>query len=220
MTCVNAKRAVPLFAADELREPDNDNDDALLLDGCGGFRRAAVRTDRESACRRAGPGAAPSVNKRLPAVAAVAVVLGVTASGACASESVDVADRGGFLIGHAFRCGVAEEYLDKSAKIVRSLVDALATDDQNRDDATAQFAESFLTGAIADPRGGHLPSCETVRREVLRLDHHRFAIRKVETDNTLSDKQAAQIGGGPIVMPSAARRHNKQKLLIQIIETR
>jgi hypothetical protein len=50
--------------------------------------------------------------------------MSIAAGAAHASEASRVAERGGFLVGHAYRCGMAAERLDPTAQLVGHFVAA------------------------------------------------------------------------------------------------
>src|SRR5690242_11720756 len=58
-------------------------------------------------------------------VACAAAVTLAAVSTACAGEASQIAARGGFLLGHAYRCGVSAEQLRPSTRLVDELIAAL-----------------------------------------------------------------------------------------------
>ena len=104
------------------------------------------------------------------------------ATAAHASDATTVADRAGFLIGHAQRCGVAEARLERSTKRIRAVIAAFAADDQDRDAAQAQFAESITASALAQLLGDKLPSCATIRSTFAEFEQHRQTADKQTAD--------------------------------------
>ena len=105
-----------------------------------------------------------------PALIAAALLL--AAGTAQAGEASDVAERGAFLIGHAYRCGVPAEQLQSTAQLVHDLSGALAADDDEKTAADKVFAERFVVSAVADSTGQPLPSCAAVKRELAELERH------------------------------------------------
>lgn len=118
--------------------------------------------------------------------------LDVVASIAHANDSIDVANRCGFLVGHTYRRGVTAKSLEKSAKLVHSLTAALATSKEERVAADTEFAERFFVSAAAKDLGGPLPSCDMIRQEVMRLDRYRRAPPKFGEEPEASKKAAPQ----------------------------
>jgi len=120
-------------------------------------------------------------------------VLMLAATAAQASDALTVADRAGFLIGHAQRCGVAQDHLERSAKQVDAVIAAFAADEADRDAAQARFAESIAAAALAQFLGDKLPSCAIVRSTLAQFEEHRQAAEHKEGQMARSDRQ----GGGP-----------------------
>ena len=105
------------------------------------------------------------------ACCATAVLL---ASGAAhAGEASRVAERGGFLLGHAYRCGIAAERLEPSTQLVGQLVAALSVDSDEREAADEKFLGPVLVSVLAKDIGDPLPSCNAIRRELALLEQHQ-----------------------------------------------
>ena len=102
----------------------------------------------------------------------IAVAFGLAASNAQAGDASDVAERGAFLLGHAYRCGVQTEQLQPAARLIHDLAAALAADEDDKTAADKVFAERFVVSAVADSLGQLLPSCATVKRELAQLEQH------------------------------------------------
>jgi hypothetical protein len=102
----------------------------------------------------------------------MAAALALMATGAHASEASAVADRGGFLLGHAYRCGVAAERLDPSARLVHDLIDALSDDATEKPAAEQVFTNRFLASLLATALRDPKPSCASVLGELTRLERH------------------------------------------------
>lgn len=105
-----------------------------------------------------------------PALIAAALLL--AAAAAQAGEASDVAERGAFLLGHAYRCGIQAEQLQSTAQLIHTLSGALATDDDEKAAADKVFAERFVVSAVVDSTGQPLPSCAAVKRELAELERH------------------------------------------------
>ena len=58
-------------------------------------------------------------------IVSVAAALVLAAASAQAGEASAVAERGGFLLGHAYRCGVEDQRLEAPARLVHDLIAAL-----------------------------------------------------------------------------------------------
>jgi hypothetical protein len=106
--------------------------------------------------------------------AAGALMLGAVA--ARASDATTLAGRAGFLVGHAHRCGVAQDRLERSAALVKDVISAFSLDDEDRKDAQERFDERVLAGALADLLDDIVPSCGAVRSQLALLEQHRRAV--------------------------------------------
>jgi hypothetical protein len=105
--------------------------------------------------------------------AAVAVAMLIGAAAARASDATTLADRAGFLVGHALRCGVAEARLKRSATLIGDLIGAYALDGDDRNAAQSAFMQRVVASASAKTLGEPLPSCTTVRTQLARFEQHR-----------------------------------------------
>jgi hypothetical protein len=105
------------------------------------------------------------------ACCAFAVLL--AAGAAHAGEASRVAERGGFLVGHAYRCGISAEHLDPAAQLVGQLVAALSIDSDEREVAVEKFLGEVLVSVLASEIGDPLPSCNAIRRELALLEQHQ-----------------------------------------------
>ena len=103
---------------------------------------------------------------------AIAVAIFV-AQAAQASESRLVAERGGFLLGNAHRCGTSLQQLESPAGLVHRLAASLASSDAEQESADQAFAEQFVLSAASEAAEGPVPSCALIDRELTRLVRHR-----------------------------------------------
>jgi hypothetical protein len=110
-------------------------------------------------------------SRLLGAVVAVAMLGGAAA--AHASDATTLADRAGFLVGHALRCGVAEARLKRSATLIGELIGAFALDGDDRSAAQSAFMHRVVSSASAKTSGDPLPSCASVRTQFARFEEHR-----------------------------------------------
>jgi hypothetical protein len=101
---------------------------------------------------------------------------------------MSVADRAGFLIGHAQRCGVAEDRLMRSAKRIGTVIAAFSSDDGDREAAQARFAESIAAAALAQLLGDKLPSCAIVRSTLAQFERHRQPAEQQERHMARKDQ--------------------------------
>lgn len=134
-------------------------------------------------------------------------VLWLSTAAADASEAATVADRAGFLIGHAQRCGVAEARLERVAAFGKELIAAFSLDDDEKEAAQTQFAERILASGLAKLIGDPLPSCAAVRSQLARLEQHASArgVGQMANDNRSAAKPARSGRGAAAKPPEAAR---------------
>jgi hypothetical protein len=104
--------------------------------------------------------------------ACVATLIWVMVSTACAGEAAEIADRGGFLVGHAYRCGVSAEQLRPSTQLVQELVAAFALDGEEQAAADQVFVESLLASLRAESADDRVASCASIRRALAQLEQH------------------------------------------------
>jgi hypothetical protein len=141
-------------------------------------------------------------SRLLPIAAAVAML--AAASAAHASDATTLADRAGFLVGHALRCGVAEARLKHSATLVGDLIGAYALDRDDRKAAQSAFTERVVASVSAKMLGEPLPSCATVRTQLARFEQHR----QIAHLDTQRDQAAAKDQAGEPAARSAATVEN------------
>jgi len=102
---------------------------------------------------------------------AAAAALLASAQMAQAADALTLAERGGFLIGHAHRCGIAPERVVRAGKLIKDVVASAATDTTQADQASTHFAMFFLASAYPDKdEGALIPACKTVTAEFRRLE--------------------------------------------------
>jgi hypothetical protein len=132
-----------------------------------------VRPEAGARCGARPGAAALSAMRWLPPCAAAAALFfaGIAAH---ASEATLLADRAGFLIGHAQRCGVADARLERSATFVEKLIAAYAVDRDDRVAAKDRFAKRLLASALAELLGDPTPSCAVVRSQLALFERHRL----------------------------------------------
>ena len=94
-------------------------------------------------------------------------------AGASASEALHVGRQGGFLLGHASRCGVPDKDLEQPAKLIHELISGAADSPEERALVDQALAEQFILSTVRPSGGGLLPSCPRVRREFARLAQHQ-----------------------------------------------
>jgi hypothetical protein len=106
----------------------------------------------------------------MPIIAAA--VLLVLANGAgMAANPTRIAETGAFLLGNAYRCGVADDRVVRAGKVIRELIVAAADDASAQAAAKSRFAEIFRDSAR--PEGNRrtpIPSCGTVVTQFERLE--------------------------------------------------
>ena len=111
---------------------------------------------------------------RMFAAVAIAALLGHGAP-AAAGESTTLAIEAGFLLGHAQRCGVAAERVERVGKPIRNAIAVAATDEDQQKVAGSRYQLVFRASAYPDT-GGHglMPDCGRVVRQFERLERHKF----------------------------------------------
>jgi len=130
------------------------------------MRRAVI----QSAAERHRILSSRSLSKILAGCAAALTL--VVVSTACADEASLIAARGGFLVGHAYRCGVSAEQLRPSTQLVQELIAALAGDGEEQAAADQVFVDSLLASLRAEPADDRVASCTSIRRELAQLEQH------------------------------------------------
>jgi hypothetical protein len=114
--------------------------------------------------------------RSIPLVAMVAV-LGLGIAAAKAGDSIRLAERGGFLLGNARRCGVATERVVKAGRTIRRLIAAIAADRRESEQAITRFAEFYLATASPGAAENALtPGCRRVIIEFEKLERHRIRV--------------------------------------------
>jgi hypothetical protein len=110
------------------------------------------------------------------ALTTAAVLLVASPGGTSSADADRIAANGGFLLGHAHRCGIQTERVVRAGQLVRELILAAAADTRAQEDATSRFAQFFLATAVPDQGDSKLiPSCQTVASEFEKLERHRVA---------------------------------------------
>lgn len=140
----------------------------------------------------------PLTSQVFGGVAAVMLLLGAAA--AQASDATTIADRAGFLLGHAHRCGVRNARLERSAALIDRLLAAYSVDADDLQSARSEFAEHIVTGAMAKLLGDPLPACARVRALLSRLEQHRLAAAHLA--NPGKQRMADKIGAGAHPRPA------------------
>ena len=127
-------------------------------------------------------------------IAAISAALMLSIGSAQAGDASLIAERGGFLVGHGYRCHVGDARLQPAAQLIHTLI-AAASDDADAQDAAEQnFAERFLAAVFAAERGGPAASCGNVRAELARLARYNSpAPAKGETAMTGSRSTTAAL---------------------------
>ena len=106
----------------------------------------------------------------MPMIAAVAFVVSTSAAALAANPS-RIAETGAFLLGNAYRCGVADDRVVRAGKVIRELIVAAADDAGEQTAAKSRFAEIFRESARAEGNGRMpVPPCRTVVAQFERLE--------------------------------------------------
>jgi hypothetical protein len=110
---------------------------------------------------------------RLPIFAASALLLSGIGFAASAN-SIRIAETGAFLLGNAYRCGVADKRVVRAGRVIRELIAAASEDPSEQMAAKSRFAEMFRAAAQAEA-GGHaaIPPCKAVLTRFEQLERFR-----------------------------------------------
>ena len=93
------------------------------------------------------------------------------------TDAEHIAADGGFLLGNAQRCGIADRRIVRTGRLVRGLIAAASEDGKAEQAATSRFAAFFLVSALSEPRNeGAFASCRIVASELKRLEQHRIRL--------------------------------------------
>ena len=109
-----------------------------------------------------------------PAVVVTAILLLFMGTGiAKAADPAQLAATGGFLLGHAHRCGVPIDRVEHAGKVIHRLIVAASYNPAEKAAANARFAETFVAGALSDQDGDmFVPPCKVVIAQFERLEQH------------------------------------------------
>ena len=131
------------------------------------------------------------------ALTTAAVLLVASPGGTSSADAGRIAANGGFLLGHAHRCGIQTERVVRAGQLIRELILAAAADARDQDDATARFAQFFLATAVPDQGDSKLiPSCQTVASEFEKLERHRVAGAGSNAAGGRSTSRSFRLGDG------------------------
>lgn len=122
---------------------------------------------------------AAQLPRTLPAaVASLLLLLG--ASPVQASEATNLAQRAGFLLGHAVRCGIPAARIEASAAVMDGLITAYSASDDDELAARSDFIKLAVASARGAQLGDPLPSCGVVRAQLALFEQH-YQMREAET---------------------------------------
>jgi hypothetical protein len=116
----------------------------------------------------------------MPIIAAAALLVSTSAA-ALAANPTRIAETGAFLLGNAYRCGVADERVVRAGKVIRELIVAASDDTGQQTAANSRFAEVFRESARAEGNGRMpVPPCNSVVGQFERLEqfHDQVGRRK------------------------------------------
>ncbi|HYU13422.1 MAG TPA: hypothetical protein VEK82_12655 [Stellaceae bacterium] len=131
------------------------------------------------------------------ALTTAAMLLVASPGGASSSDASRIASNGGFLLGHAHRCGIPTDRVVRAGQLVRELILAAAPEARDQEDATARFAQFFLATAVPDQGDSKLvPSCRTVASEFEKLERHRVAGTGSNATNGRTTSRGFRLGDG------------------------
>ena len=108
---------------------------------------------------------------RMMPIIAAAAFLFVASGAARAANPTRIAETGAFLLGNAYRCGVADDRVVRAGKVIRELIVAAADDPGEQTAAKSRFAEIFRETARPEGNGRMpIPPCHTVVSQFERLE--------------------------------------------------
>jgi hypothetical protein len=106
--------------------------------------------------------------------AAAVVSLLAPAVPASAAESTLLAVEAGFLLGHAQRCGVSADRVERVGRPIRDAIAAAAIDEDQQKLAGSRYQLVFRASAYPDTDAhGLMPDCARIVRQFQRLERHR-----------------------------------------------
>jgi hypothetical protein len=104
-------------------------------------------------------------------IIAAAAFLFIASAAAQAANPTRIAETGAFLLGNAYRCGVADDRVVRAGKVIRELMVAAADDTSEQTAAKSRFAEIFRESARPEGNGRTpIPPCHTVVSQFERLE--------------------------------------------------
>jgi hypothetical protein len=129
------------------------------------------------------------------------------------SEATVIADRAGFFLGHAHRCGINDNRLQRSELRLRELIAAFSSDDEDQKTAQSQFAARAVASALAQSRGDPTPSCIAVRTQLAQFEQHRpgSAVRDRADAARTSSENRTTVSGTDGTRPAKASKPPKQR---------
>ena len=104
---------------------------------------------------------------------ATLALLALGGAAAQASEATLLAERAGFLVGNAHRCGVEQARVTRATALSNTLIAAFAIDDVDEATARTRFGDHVLASALATLLGDAVPACSLVRSQLATLEQHR-----------------------------------------------
>jgi len=108
---------------------------------------------------------------RLPLAATAAALLLLSIGSAGATDTILLAETGGFLLGNAHRCGVPAERVIRAGKVIRNMIAAASQNASEEKVADARFTDIFFSSAFPDADEDALtPPCNTVVTQFERLE--------------------------------------------------
>jgi hypothetical protein len=141
-------------------------------------------------------------------------LLGIVAAQADegASEATVIADRAGFLLGHAHRCGINDNRLQRSESRLRELIAAFSSDDEDQKTAQSQFAARAIASALAQFRGDPTPSCMAVRTQLAQFEQHRPGSARDRADAARTSREGRiTVNGTDGARPAKASKPPKER---------
>jgi hypothetical protein len=103
-----------------------------------------------------------------------------------AADPTQLAEKGGFLLGNARRCGVPVERVESAGKVIHDFIAAAAKDSNEATAADSRFSKIFLATALPNQDPDAFPSCTVVIQQFDRLERHHDQTRRNRETRVMS----------------------------------
>lgn len=103
---------------------------------------------------------------------ATALFLLLSIDVAKAADPTQLAETGAYLLGNAYRCGVAAERIKRPAKVIHNLIEVVAYGSKEAAAADSRFVEIFQASAVPSEDHKRFPSRQVAIAQFERLEQH------------------------------------------------